>query len=68
MQRMRWLDSITDSKDMNLNKPWERDILDWVLEKPAVQKHNSTDRKEKERKKKNTPRKAGYLSKGSRKG
>ena len=23
-QRMRWLDSITDSKDMSSSKPWEK--------------------------------------------
>ena len=30
-QRMRWLDSITDSKDMNLSKPWEivKDRVAW---------------------------------------
>ena len=39
-QRMRWLDSITDSMDMNLNKLWEivKGREDWHAEVHEVAK------------------------------
>ena len=39
-QRMRWLESITDSIDMNLNKLWEiaEDRGDWRATVPGLQR------------------------------
>ena len=39
-QRMRWLDSITDSRDMNLSKLWEivEDRGPWHATVPGVAK------------------------------
>ena len=39
-QRMRWLDSITDSMDMNLSKLWEivEDRRPWHVTVPGVAK------------------------------
>ena len=45
-QRMRWLDSITDSMDMSVSKPWEivKDRKDWRAAIHEVEKvrHNQT--------------------------
>ena len=40
-QKMRWLDSITDSKDMNLTKLWEigEDRRDWCAAVQGVTKN-----------------------------
>jgi len=40
-QRMRWLDSITDSMNMNLSKLWgiAEDREDWHAAAPGVPRH-----------------------------
>ena len=40
-QRIRWLESITDSMDMNLSKPWE---IPTPLARAAIHKRGVGDR------------------------
>ena len=44
-QRMRWLDSITDSMDINLSKLWEtvKDRGDWHAAVHRVPKRDTTE-------------------------
>ena len=44
-QRMRWLDGITDSIDMNLNKLWEtvKDREAWLLQPMGYKESDMTE-------------------------